>query len=178
MLKIQCIVSLGSVVEILQKDDFFGGWIQPYPGLLICAVPQLIGQLCVQKGILHYSLSLIELCLVIQSFELLHIIGGVDCGDTFFGSICSFQRVARFEAIVNTSDSIEPILRIAVLNKIPSVCHVIIFRLKLLPYWSVIVDLSVESLRYGLRWYFNVERKSKLYLEDGKQNYLQYESFH
>ena len=52
------------------------------------------------------------------------MIGGVNSGHTFFGGIRSFQRVARFEAIVNTSDSIEPVLRSAIISKIPGVCHV------------------------------------------------------
>ena len=42
------------------------------------------------------------------------MIGGVNGSDTFFGRIRSFQRVTRFEAIVDTSDPIEPVLRCAV----------------------------------------------------------------
>ena len=97
------------------------------------------------------------------------MIGGVDCSDTFFGCIRCFQRVAGFEAIVDTSDPIEPVLRRAVWCKIPSICHVVVLWLKLLSHRRIVVDLSVECLRYGLGWHFYVKRKSELDLDDEKK---------
>ncbi len=107
MLKIQSVMSFTHGVKILQENDLFDGYVQPYPRLVVIAAPQFIGSLRVEEWILHYALGLVKYFQVVI-FDPDIIQAEVSDCDTLFGRVNNLLFIARAKTSVDAGCFVKP----------------------------------------------------------------------